>query len=1324
MSGGSAPIASITHSTATNGDVIAQVGLNEAETAALFERLLKERDDAAFVKAAQSYVAALLRYSDSSYQLASFASANLASSIYVPAHVHVTASSIDADFDAVVRACLSQKPRRPIILQGKPGSGKSTVLRELARHAWAKPELLGLEGRHLVIPIRLRSYSETEGVSREEHIWSAIGRARDVSLASARPPEGFLQQWPLLLGAPLLFLLDGLDEVPDAREREVLKWVLDLAGEQAKIIVTCRPGTLTGDTEKIFSNIFERVELLAFDAAQERRLAEEWFGDGADAFIEEFGTIPRGELAGTPLLLTVAAGVFASNGMLPRHRSGLYGMFIDIVWREGLRRCSPDELGGDIFDLAEALIPECLRQVAMTMSMRQDDDQAGGFATESKLMTDLLARTLASALSLPQMIARRRAEQMYDFLGSRSGILISSPDEIEWIHPTFREYLTAEGLLGDTPVTDMDSVLAKAASPSWRQVILFALAIGSERGPVDRLMEKLLSANTGTSVSVAGSALGEGANVNHDLAMRVIDAVVDKIAHLSDGGYCEGLLIADTAMLAPLREALSTLESYPGAADALERLKTKLEASAILYGRRQAAALEELKELRAVDSVERLAITKEVPLEVRIDAASLLYGLGHAVKGCAAFQALAHDVSYDHSGWREAVAAIANAGGDVLDGLQLDDAISDVAWTDLLDAVSVDSREDRLIALLSNDRAPEFKRLAVKLRLNMASGDVLELLPRLVTRPPLLLSALNRLAANDDRDALARLIVDDKLPGAAKGAIRQLKRLEDRERLLSLLQNGNVAYSLRRRAAEALFGIDSLSLEEATGLLAFFDSLGKENRPLILQRRAFLNYASWNTEEAVSLLQRLFQLRQPTGWELEVFAHCLQRLGRADEAIASYSQALKLRPDLTFSRCRTAELLLAESRIPEAVEMVETIWRDQAPEWFPRTAIEIMRRAGKPERAELWARRRENSPEMVAQEALDLSEIAFDKGRSQSAIAGLRRLVGNENLPHTSVRYLLGITFRAVDQIRDAYEVFSELINDEDDAWSNFARGDFADVALRLGYLEQASETIQKMMSDAPDEPFSIYLGGVFAGLQFDQAGLRRMVSNARSLQAELYESRSPVFLSNHALCSMALQDFDQASRRIDQLIRDGQYTQLRHYTIPYLETLSLAVGKTDELSSLQKRMIDFAWPNGCDLDSPSRLRKAALLGVRRTDYRFPIYCQRYWIDGLPDDQALAARILQRQTDGVRTIALWTLGRPDRVYGQCNFKKDRRADENLKFCDETQTLVHTNFEGLTRKLGARRLLFLEEELREKFEFAAHRSRLDIECAMADLSEEL
>ena len=233
-------------------------------------------------------------------------------------------------------------------------------------------------------------------------------------------------------------------------------------------ILTSRP---TDELAREFQHL-SRFELASFSPEQQSELAARWLGQRASDFERAFDRFANGELGGTPLLLTIAAIVYRDAGELPLRRSELYRQFVQSTWKEAFNKGATEELGLEIVETADALIPRCLSLIARTMSETRGEGTALDFTSETNKLAQVLAKTLGADLRLSERIATFRAHKLLDFLGSRGGIFRTFSYHCEWLHPTFREYLTAEAFAEDSSETELDELLARCNDAAWRQVYL------------------------------------------------------------------------------------------------------------------------------------------------------------------------------------------------------------------------------------------------------------------------------------------------------------------------------------------------------------------------------------------------------------------------------------------------------------------------------------------------------------------------------------------------------------------------------------------------------------------------------------------------------------------------------------------------------------------------------------------------------------------------------------------------------------------------------------------------------------------------------------
>ena len=361
----------------------------------------------------------------------------------------------------------------PIVVIGEPGTGKSTLLRHLALHSWTTPNKIGLKERHLPVLVRLPDLVRTKGAMLEK-ISQTLRNQLALDL-----DDTFLSSFVEQTQAPILLLFDALDEVPiNDRPRIVDLLAVWLRGCRPHVaIITTRPaGYISGvfgknEHEESFCKEFD---LLPFSAEQTEEFALRWFAERKVEFLRSFDALCPMELRGTPLLLTIAAKVYASEECLPERRSSLYERFVSIWLEEAVYK--------DLeIELQEKRLSRIVRHVLSEIAAF---DVESGVVRDAHRLVAHVTQYLRGTLSMSYDEAEANARTLLSVLSRRSGVLIQHYARYEFIHPTFKEYLAAESIVrgAESNVSRVFQQLeAKGLNGSWREVALFALGILSDR---------------------------------------------------------------------------------------------------------------------------------------------------------------------------------------------------------------------------------------------------------------------------------------------------------------------------------------------------------------------------------------------------------------------------------------------------------------------------------------------------------------------------------------------------------------------------------------------------------------------------------------------------------------------------------------------------------------------------------------------------------------------------------------------------------------------------------------------------------------------------
>ena len=268
---------------------------------------------------------------------------------------------------------------------------------------------------------------------------------------------------------------------------------------------------------------------------------------------------------------------------------------------------------------------------------------------------------------------------------------------------------------------------------------------------------------------------------------------------------------------------------------------------------------------------------------------------------------------------------------------------------------------------------------------------------------------------------------------------------------------------------------------------------------------------------------------------------------------------------------------------------------------------------------------------------------------------------------------------------------------------------------MRLGKLELAFEDLQSA-GKVQDESWLHYLGALHLAFEGRRAEFVARID--QMIQSNAFGDDSLLaYRANRILLAAASGKIEEAQRVLNGLIEANEFDYLRYNTIAELDDLAAALPGVPAISKFCSDAKKALWPEGCGIDFERDERFEALKRLQRTPYPFPMYCEKHTIGGLEQYKDLAASILIHAGGEPKTIVLWRI-EGARLYGQCNFKMEQDAPNDLKFCDTLQT-VSENLKALVQDFGARRLLFLEADLMEIMRKQLSDRRLPARCLLVD-----
>jgi hypothetical protein len=375
---------------------------------------------------------------------------------------------------------------RRLIVRGHAGSGKTTLLQWVAVRS-----ALGDFGEQLAdwndtVPffIRLRHSVDDRvrapaDMPRPETFPALVAGA----IAGTMPPTWVHDQ---LSSGRAILLIDGVDEVPEARRNSVRIWVENLVRtyEDARILITSRPHALKDTSQWIDELGFAEADLQPMEMADIQAFIDHWHL----AVREQLRTDPERDnlmelctklirlmrrnrsfqlLATSPLLCAMLCALHRHrHGYIPSDRIELYNACIDLLLE---RR--ETERGIDLRDYPN--LNNRQKRVIL-------EDVAYWMITNkwSEVSVDRIEERLDLKLNNMEAIpSEATGSSVRALFVERTGMLREPlPSRVDFTHKTFQEFLAAQAALNER---DLGVLVQNAHDDQWREVIVLAAGLAS-----------------------------------------------------------------------------------------------------------------------------------------------------------------------------------------------------------------------------------------------------------------------------------------------------------------------------------------------------------------------------------------------------------------------------------------------------------------------------------------------------------------------------------------------------------------------------------------------------------------------------------------------------------------------------------------------------------------------------------------------------------------------------------------------------------------------------------------------------------------------------
>ncbi|MEG3845780.1 HEAT repeat domain-containing protein [Microcoleus sp. herbarium19] len=371
-----------------------------------------------------------------------------------------------------------------VLLAGKPGSGKSTVLQrfrwELAREALLESD------RPIPVLVQLRSDR-----SIVEAICAEFRRAKLIV-----SPE---EMDDLLLDGKLLLLLDGVNEMPSQKRRQELQEFRDENADM-QMIFTTRDLALGGSL-----GIEKKLEMCALTEGQMRDFVGKHLPQNGDLLLRQLRDRLR-EIAETPLLLKMMCEVFESTGEIPQSKGELFQKF-DRQYDDfkGITPVSED---------FRRFKSDLLQQLAFVMLQGDSQKSTDGLVAISRDFAEgILERWLRDrgVVDAPT----KAKEWLEDLLEHHLLQVAAKPEEIEFHHQLFQEYYAGRALRKLFDEKHIDAIEDKRLQHfylnyfKWTEPLAFMLSLLGDKVQAVRVVRLALDVDLMLGARLAGEVKRE-----------------------------------------------------------------------------------------------------------------------------------------------------------------------------------------------------------------------------------------------------------------------------------------------------------------------------------------------------------------------------------------------------------------------------------------------------------------------------------------------------------------------------------------------------------------------------------------------------------------------------------------------------------------------------------------------------------------------------------------------------------------------------------------------------------------------------------------------